>query len=374
MTGEGNSPLLPVLLEAGGRTGEYHDRTVVRHFGDPEAEYEAATTRAAVIDRSHRTRLLVHGRAPSQMLNGILTGRLPDAPDGGEDVWTGAGTYHAVLTPKGKMVTDLWAFSFGETDRELLLLDVPVAGREGLLGHLGRFLPPRFATVTDRSGESAAITVVGPDAAAVVGRLVLGLRVEPSVMDVADEGEWWATSAPVSASEPALAGLIATRTRDVWPDAWTVYGPTAAVRTLWSRLVDDGVLPAGLGVWSTLRIEHGRPAYGSDMDEATLPPEAGIVERAVDHSKGCYTGQEVIVRIRDRGHVNRHLRLLELGEGPAPAPGTELLANDDSGKVVGVLTSIAESPKLGGVIALGYVRRGVSEVRVAGRVVTVPGD
>ena len=78
-------------------------------------------------------------------------------------------------------------------------------------------------------------------------------------------------------------------------------------------LVDGGAVPAGLGVWKTLGVEAGRPVFGTDMDERTLPPEAGIVERAIDQTKGCYTGQEVIVRIRDRGHVNRHLRQARAG-------------------------------------------------------------
>jgi folate-binding protein YgfZ len=114
------------------------------------------------------------------------------------------------------------------------------------------------------------------------------------------------------------------------------------------------------------------PVFGTDMVDRTIPPEAGILERAIDQTKGCYTGQEIIVRIRDRGHVNRYLRRLELGDVPAPAKGTELLAVDGSGKVVGEITSAAQSPKFGGVLALAYVRRGVDRVLHDGREVEVP--
>tara|TARA_Y100000746_G_C15115754_1_gene290439 strand:- start:1 stop:339 length:339 start_codon:yes stop_codon:yes gene_type:complete len=107
------------------------------------------------------------------------------------------------------------------------------------------------------------------------------------------------------------------------------------------------------------------------MDEKTLPPEVGVLERAIDHTKGCYTGQEVIVRIRDRGHVNKHLRLLDLGDIPAPRRGAELLASDGSGKVVGNLTSVVQSPRAHSVVALGYVRRGVSTVLLGDRSVVV---
>jgi hypothetical protein len=166
-------------------------------------------------------------------------------------------------------------------------------------------------------------------------------------------------------------GLVVARTEEVWPPAWTIHGPVDAVRALWRALVEEGATAAGLGVWSTLRVEAGRPLFGTDMDERTLPPEAGIVERAIDQTKGCYTGQEVIVRIRDRGHVNRHLRRLELGNHPAPATGTQLLAADGSGKVVGEITSAVESPKVGGALALAYVRRGVERVLLGDREIDV---
>ena len=116
-----------------------------------------------------------------------------------------------------------------------------------------------------------------------------------------------------------------------------------------------------LDTWTTLRVEAGRPAYGVDMDEDTIPVEAGIHERAIDYAKGCYTGQEVIVRIRDRGHVNRY--------APAPAPGRRGAASEGRGAVrgrssrgarpVGVVTSAVRSPKHGETLALGYVKRGV---------------
>ena len=370
-----DSPMLPKLIEAGGVVAEYHGRNLVRHFGDPSGEYAAAAEACAVFDRSHRTRLIVSGRAPGQMLSGVLTGRMPDAPSSDGEVARGMGTYHAVLTPKGKMISDLWAYRLGDGETESYLLDVPVAGLVGLLAHFGHFLPPRFAAVLDASEETASISVVGAGAVSLVTRLALGLRFEASTMDAVCEGSWFCAGSPSADGEDgsALIGLIAAKTEEVWPDAWTVYGPTDAVRSLWTALVAAGAKPAGLGVWSTLRVEAGRPVFGTDMDEQTLPPEAGIVERAVDHMKGCYTGQEVIVRIRDRGHVNRHLRVLELGDVAAPAKGAELRAADGSGKVVGHLTSVVQSPRAKGVLAMGYVRRGVQEVLLGDQAVTVLG-
>ena len=360
------SPLLSQLESAGGIVGDYHGRRLVRHFGDPQAEYQAATNGMAVFDRSHRARLTVSGRAPGQMLNGVLTGRMPSEPlDVGDSVREGLATYHAVLTPKGKLITDLVALLPGAEDETGLLLDVPVAGRDGLLAHFGKFLPPRFAKTEDVSDATASISVVGPKAAEALSKLALGLRVDADWLQKSEEGAWRAVGS-------AKAPLLVVRTMEVWPEAWTVYGPSASVSALWKVLVQDGGQPAGLGVWSTLRVEAGRPVFGLDMDAATLPPEAGIVERAIDQTKGCYTGQEVIVRIRDRGHVNKALRRLELGDVPAPPEGTELLAPDGSGKVVGEIRSAVQSPRFGGTIALAYIRRGVAQVLLNDTVISVP--
>lgn len=363
------SPVWEEMLAAGGVAGDYHGRKLVRHFGDPAGEYAAATEGLAVFDRSHRARLLVSGRAPGQMLNGILTGRMPTGPvAAGEGVLGGEATYHAVLTPKGKMLTDLWAMSRGTKEAEELLLDVPVAGLDALSENFRKFIPPRFATVTDVSAEVAMITVSGPQAAATLSRLALGLRVGSEELSALAEGEWRL------AGPAATGGLAVVRTMEVWPEAWTVVGPADSVAALWKVLVAEGARPAGLGVWSTLRVEAARPVYGTDMDADTIPVEAGIHDRAIDYQKGCYTGQEVIVRIRDRGKVNRQLRLLHLGDAPAPARGAELHRVDDPEKVAGHVTSVVESPRFGETIALAYVRAGLDEVLLSGKKIAVPTD
>lgn len=329
------------------------------------AEYMAATESAAVFDRSHRTRLVVSGRAPGRMLNGVLAGVMPHPPTETSGVFSGRSTYHAVLTPKGKMITDLWVTLLGDEETAGYLLDVPVAGREGLLNLFGKVIPPRFASVRDVTAETAMITVVGPKASDLVSRMALEGRVTPDELGVLEEGEWRSVGA-------ASMGSMVTRTAEVGPDAFLVTGPASGIVDLWASLVAEGARPAGLGIWSTLRVEAGRPRFGTDMDEETIPIEAGIEDRAIDHKKGCYTGQEVIVRIRDRGHVNRHLRRLELGDVPTPAAGTELLASDGSDKVVGRITSAVQSPAAGGVVALAYVARDTPSVLLHGREVRVP--
>jgi folate-binding protein YgfZ len=250
------------------------------------------------------------------------------------------------------MVTDLWCLGMGDEETDGLLLDVPVAGTDGLVATLAKFVPPRFASVEDVTARTAMISLVGPAAASLVTRVALGLRVDEEDMDGLEEGEWRLAGTSVA------SGVTVMRAGDVWPEAYSVVGPAGQVEALWQAAVAAGAEPAGLGVWSTLRVEAGRPEFGTDMDEGTIPVEAGIHDRAIDYSKGCYTGQEVIVRIRDRGHVNRSLRQLLLGEVPTPAKGEELFV-DGSDKAVGVVTSAVSSPRFGQTVALGYVRRGV---------------
>ena len=128
--------------------------------------------------------------------------------------------------------------------------------------------------------------------------------------------------------------------------------------------METGACEFSLGALDVLRVEAGRPAWGSDLDDTTIPPEAGIDARAIDHAKGCYTGQEVIVRIRDRGHVNRKLRGLRLGNAPLPGRGVELWVGGRD-QPVGAITSAVVSPRAGEGLALGYLRR---EVEAPGEV------
>lgn len=144
-------------------------------------------------------------------------------------------------------------------------------------------------------------------------------------------------------------------------------------------LAEPAVRRCSFESWQTLRIEAGIPAMGAELTERTIPAEAGIVERTVSFTKGCYTGQELVARIDSRGgNVPRRLRGVVVGDG-APPVGASLMVGD---KEVGTLTSVASSPGGDGAVALAYVRRAVeppadAEVRweggaAAARVETLP--
>jgi folate-binding protein YgfZ len=277
---------------------------------------------------------------------------------------SGRSEYSAVLTPKGKVIADLRAMWGPSPDEEALLLDVPAAAIEPLLAHLKRFVPPRLASIEDITADSGMVTALGPDAADTIAEIVLGSASYVSQIEELAEGDFLEADEDEDSddvggarSEVGKDALRIVRTCYVDVPAWDVFVSAGRFRAVWDRLIEAGAAPIGAGIWDTLRVEAGRPAYGVDMDESTILSETGLVDRAVDPTKGCYTGQEVIVRIRDRGHVNRSLRGLLFMEGSAPKPDTELFHEE---RVVGRITSVVDSPPRGGSIGLGYVHRDVS--------------
>ena len=213
--------------------------------------------------------------------------------------------------------------------------------------------PSPRATAAAAAALGSALAAQYPAAAPGLSAVALAALAEhASVTAVLDRGD-------------ASAGvLVAAGSRDVGEPGYDVYLPVAAVPGLRAALASAGVAEVDRATWEVLRVEAGRPVFGVDMDAETIPLEAGIEARAISDTKGCYVGQEVIVRVRDRGHgrVARRLVGLMAGDGPAAAaaavaPGDELTAG---GRDAGRVTSAVLSPALG-TLALGYVRRDLVE-------------
>lgn len=300
-----------------------------------------------MVVRGDRRLLRVHGRAPVQMLDGIVTSRIPGAPVVGGDLadsttLTGDAVYGTMLTAKGRMVSDVVTLWLGAGEEEGLGLSVAEVAHEAVLAHFRRFLPPRLARCEDLGEGTRLLTVVGPGAGEVIAA-VFG--------DAPADGFMLLDGGPLGGG-----ALVARGVRQV--PSWDVWVAANALSGVWGdRLREHGAIPVGAGAWDTLRVEAGFPEFGIDMDDSTIPVEAGLVDVAFDHAKGCYTGQEVIVRIRHRGRVNWHLRALRFGD-VAARPGVQLFEAGGT-KVRGRVTSVADSPRFGQVIGLGYVRREV---------------
>jgi tRNA-modifying protein YgfZ len=286
-------------------------------------DYEAMRIGCALLDRSERGKLALSGPEAVEFLNGQITNELAG-------LQPGEGRYAAFLTHKGKMLGDLRVLVVAGDDGPELLLDTERVALQNLFDRVRRFKVGYKVELHKRTLESGLLSLIGPLAEEMGGGSDLG----------AEEH----ANAPL---EIGGARVLAIRT-DVGID---LLCEAAATETLVSTLRERGASPVGEDAAECLRIESGRPRYGVDLDETVIPQEAGLNERAVSFTKGCYVGQETVARLFYKGKPNRHLRGLRLSE--TAATGDELRLGE---KTVGRLGGIAHSPRLGP-IALGLLRR-----------------
>ncbi len=291
-------------------------------------QYRAAHTSAITVDRSPGT-IVLTGADRATFLHALLTNDIAG-------LTAGKGAYAAYLTPQGRMIADMRVIETGA--RMLMAVECAIAAP--LAERLDRLIFSEDVQVKDVSADVHAIGVHGPSAAATIAR---------------------ATGVPVddlSADYDNVTSDSLTVVRDAALDVpgFEIYVPAADADGLRTRLHEAGAVSADPETYATLRIEAGRPEFGVDMGTDTIPLEAGIETRAISFTKGCYVGQEVIVRVLHRGHgrVARRLVSIVLSGGGVPARGDGIFAGD---RQVGEVTSAADSPKHGTPIALGYVQR-----------------
>jgi folate-binding protein YgfZ len=297
-------------------------------------DHRALSETCALVDRSDRGKLALTGAGAVEFLNGQVTNELADlAP--------GEGCYAAFLTHKGKMLGDLRILAVSEDpDDEApteLLLDTERVALQALFDMIRRFKVGYDVDMHKRTLERSLLSLIGPRSREVVADAA---GIETGTIPEAEHAH---IAAPI-ADHPVR--LIATEASGV--DVLCDASDHDAVR---DALQQAGACPVSERAAEIVRIERGRPRFGVDMDETTIPQEAGLNERAVSFTKGCYVGQETVARLFYRGKPNRHLRGLRLS---APAPrGAELRLGE---RVLGSLGSSVISPRLGP-IALALVRR-----------------
>jgi tRNA-modifying protein YgfZ len=309
-------------------------RSVVLTYSSAVHEYAALRSKAIVIDRSQRTRVRLTGPKAAEMLTGLVTNDVLSAAPG-------EGQYAAALSSKGKIVADVRLF----VEEGSILTDTPPRAGEAWLGMVKKFVNPRVAPHRDESAALCTIGVFGALARHVVGETT---RVNSSALTVL---------APYAHVRIDFDGvpLLVARSPDLGVEGFEIFAPAEALDSLWQRATRAGAVPCGLSAWEIARVEAGRPEWGLDMDDTTIPQEANLDEmQAISYTKGCYVGQEIVARVHFKGHVNRHLRGLRAPDSVPPATGAKLWTSD--GKEVGDVRSAVSSPRLGG-IALGMVRR-----------------
>jgi len=313
------------------------------------AGYDAARHRAAFIDRSDRGRILVSGADRASYLQGLFTNDIAALKPG-------QGCYTAYLTAQGRMIADLHAYEVGD----LILLTMSGDVKDTVLAKLDQFIFTEAVQLGDVSATFAQIAVVGPAAARTLATVVGGVT-EVAMLAMADHAN--------TRAEWQGAPAILTRINDAGQPGYDVFVEAAQAKAFTSALAAAGVPPLDGETADAIRIESGMPLFHRDMDEETIPLEAGIEPRAISFTKGCYVGQEVIIRVMHRGHgrVARKLVGLTIDGDVAPASGTPIQTAD---RDIGRVTSTTLSPALGRPIALGYVHRDFvepgTEVSVAG--------
>jgi folate-binding protein YgfZ len=283
------------------------------------ADYRVLTERCGLLDRSERGKLALTGSGAKEFLEGQVTNAV-------ETLNSGQGAYAAFLSPKGKMLGDLRVLDLGDE----LFLDTERSALQDLFNLIRRYKIGYDVEVHKRTLERGLLSLIGPEARAVAG----------------------AEELPEAEHVNAPAEVAGIRVRPVATDAGVdLICDAADTVALAAALRARGAVDADEATAEVLRVEVGRPRYGIDLDETVIPQEAGLNERAVSFTKGCYVGQETVARLYYKGKPNRHLRGLRLS-APA-AHGDELRLGE---KVVGKIGTAAASPKYGP-IALALVRR-----------------
>ena len=327
----------PRPSDGAGQVAEIGGQPVVFAYADVRAEYDALRERAIVIDRSHRGRVRFFGEKAADSLAGLVTSDIVSLSPG-------HGRYGAALTAKGRIVADLRIFANGSS----YLVDSAPRASAGWMAMVKKYVNPRVAGYRDESHAVRDIGVFGPEARRIVADLT-ALHAS-TLLDL----QPYANVCATIAESPVLVA----RVPDLGVEGFDLFVPFEIFESVWRAAVDAGASPAGLGAWEIARVEAGRPEWGIDIDDNTIPQEANFDELdAISYTKGCYIGQEVVARVHFRGHVNRHLRGLRSAGVDGPPTGAQLF--DDAGMHVGEVRSSVSSPRLGG-IAIGMVRREVT--------------
>ena len=310
-------------------------------------EYAAARRGAALIDRREHGVLEVTGRDRATFLNALLSNDV-------KSLAPGQGCAATLLDIHGKVqvVLLVWVLD----DR--ILLVTPPGTATSTLEALDKYLFSEKVDLRDASEEWALLMVAGPEAPGLVERLA----------GAGPEARPWAHVA--GRLDGVEVRLVRGGGETGEPEIW-IAAPAAEAERARKALTGAGAVTLGPAALESLRIEAGAPRFPADIGPAVLLPEVPF-ETLVSYTKGCYPGQEVVVRIRDRGHVNRHLRGLVLEGEAVPPVGSEVVAGDAA---IGAVTSATQSLALGRPIALAMVRRQHAEpgtavgVRIGDRVV-----
>lgn len=328
------SPLLDLHRAAGATIGEYFGTLLPSRFADFAAEYAALRRAVALVDTNFHAFFTLTGPDRLRYLNAVLTSNV-------RDLKPGQGAVGLLLTPQGHILAEVTTLA--REDSILALSHAMV--RERTYSTFDKFIIMDDVALHDVTATMGTLVLAGPRTEALLEELG---KKDLGTMPLYSHDEAQIARIPCRiirreiANSPA-ATLIVPSVR--LPELW---------RTLTERVRSLGGTAAGMEALNSVRLESGTPWFGLDYDDKQIPHEAGLEHSHINYEKGCYTGQEIVERVRSRGQVNRRLAQLQFSGTTAVSPGTKLLQNGDE---VGSVTSAGYSPRFGRAIGLGYVRR-----------------
>ncbi len=331
------TPLAAREQQLGATLATWFGCTLPDHFSSLETEYRFARETAALVDKNYRCYFEFTGPDRRRYLNAILTNEVPEKADA-------PGVPTLLLNPQGHILAELEVYVL--PDRHLVISYRLI--REKLAADLDRYIIMDDVTTEDATDRLSSLGVEGPRSAEILHTL----------------GGHDLNSLPeLGTAETQLAGVttrIIRRTPGGIP-AFDILVDTPHLEPLWDTLLKEVQKhhggPIGYQTLSSLRLESGTPWFSYDFDDAVIPHEARLEGTHISFSKGCYTGQEIVERVRSRGHVNRQRVAIQIAGSSIPPPGTALYAPDNMEKEAGRISHAAFSPKFHSTIAFAYLRR-----------------
>ncbi|MGH9522859.1 MAG: YgfZ/GcvT domain-containing protein [Terriglobales bacterium] len=322
------TPLYDQLVASGGRMSEYLGVEQASSFGDARREYVELRSGCGVYDLGWRSKLVLTGSDRTRWLNGMVTNNI-------RDLALNHGNYNFLLNAQGRILGDLYAYNRGD----YILIDTAAWQAPAVKETFEKFIIMDDVEVTDASDKITSLAVQGPRAREIL----------------LDAGVNFADVDPMQVQDVAWndAGISVTRMISDVARTYEIWLTPAAAPSLWEALVRAGAKPVGTEALEMFRVAAGVPRYGQDITQRYLPQETAQ-DSALNFSKGCYVGQEIVERIRSRALLHRSFIGIII-DGPAPSSGAKVqLDGKDVGEITSAVTVPAGDRDL--TLALGYLR------------------
>jgi folate-binding protein YgfZ len=329
------SPLSAHHKSSGANIATWFACSLPNDFGDWQLEYEIAKNSVGLIDKNYLAYFSFTGPDRARYLNAILTNNI-------KDLQPGQGNVSLLLNPQGRILAEIETQS--EPERLLCISHAMI--RSQLAEILEKFIIMDDVALTDETDRYGTLSLQGPETAQFLRDLAPQVNLDSLVESSFVETKLGSIAATIT--KHSFANTVAADirvNREHLGQLWTLLSE----KSLWL----NG--PVGYKALNALRLEQSIPWFGYDFGDKQIPHEAGLENSHISYTKGCYTGQEIVERVRSRGQVNRRRVSLRFPNTTEPPPAATILTADS--KEVGAVTSSSPLPRQPDSIGMAYVRK-----------------